>query len=601
MVRVVKKPVKREKELSFLDSPSPYFASPPSSLTKNNPNPGYTQSPRKPRRLLWRDLLPIDLDLDFYNNPCNKSIQASLRILGWRLPTFEFLQRVRECRLIDSPVEPYNVKCIAPPKCNDDEKAIYIWWLTAKIDYRDKIAFDREHVLFWELFSSESVIDKVSFPTDVFTKWNEPIYAIIEYTVTEIFKSNYNHNNGLNVDPRERTREFKKEIWMTRSEGVANLGVVVRGFPVASAGRAYISYDYFVNGEQTRFRTSWRRTRDLTSDALIRKQVAFNGSREGVAGANATPYRNGEAYPISSYYDAFGTKAVQFETNLTHELSLSEQIYTGLTFCENGDIFVNECYPKQPKPPPPPDKMRCCPDNSALLREILKTVKQNKEAIGYDDLPANLPKSFIVENNADQGQEDKLNLVQIIGWLAERLDETMGQFELEIEIQDSDAVKEGDQPVTIKLPNIAESLGEITMMLLSILYDTDLSVNLNSKLLAEVGSSKQIAFKNNQAIDTIIDYLGYGIKQVREDLPMTFTPGAEEFSKLLEPKTIKVPVDELDDTRTLPTILQELLQAAAIIRAVHWRQVDPNKDIAKQILSDINYEDDYINKVSDDG
>lgn len=598
MVRTISKEVNN----SILPKPpiTPY-SPPPTNPERSKPNPGYTRSPRKPPPLTWRDYLPIDLDLDIYNNPCNKSIQGSLRIFSWRLPSFEILQRVEECRLIDSPVEPYFQNCKAPPKCKEDGKAIYIWWLTAKIEYRDKIAFDREHVLFWELISSESRIDKVTFPKDEFNKFGREIYVRIQYTVIYTFKSNYNHNNGLIVDPRERVEEYKREYVMLRNEGVANLGVLVRSVPLASAGRAYIGYDYFANGENFRFKTSWRKPLRLTSDALINKQVAFNGTREGISGVNATPYRNGEAYPVSSYYDAFGTKVVKFETNLFNELVIDEQIYTGLTFCENGDVFVSECYPKKPKPPPPPKKMRCCPDNSALLKEILKIVKQNKEAIGYDDLPANLPKSFIVENNADQGQEDKPNLVQIIGWLAERLDETIGQFELEIEIQDSDAVKKGDQPVTIKLPNIAESLGEITMMLLSILYDTDLSVNLNSKLLAEIGSSKQIAFKNNQAIDTIVDYLGYGIKQVREDLPMSFTPGAEEFDKLLKPKTIKVPVDELDDTRTLPTILQELLQAAAIIRAVHWRQVDPKKDIAKQILSDIDYEDDYINKVSDDG
>lgn len=598
---MVKTISKRIVNSIFGKPPITIFTPPPTNPERNKPNPGYNRSPRKPFPLNWRDYLPIDLDLDIYNNPCNKSIQGSLRILTWRLPSFEILQRVEECRLIDSPVEPYFQDCKAPPKCNDEERAIYIWWLTAKIEYQDKIAFDRDHVLFWELISSESVIDKVTFPRDEFNKFGTEIYASIEYTVTYIFKSNYNHNDGLNVAPRERIEEYRREYKMLRNEGVANLGVLVRSVPLASAGRAYISYDYFANGEDFRFKTSWRKVRRQSSDALNNKQVAFNGTREGIAGANATPYRNGEAYPVSSYYDAFGIKVVKFETNLFNELIIDEQIYTGLAFCENGDVFVSECYPKKPKPPPPPKKMRCCPDNSALLREILKVVKQNKEGIGYDDLPANLPKSFIVENNVDQGQQDKPNLVQIIGWLAERLDETIGQFELEIEIQDSDAVKEGNQPVTIKLPNIAESLGEITMLLLSILYDTDLSVNLNSKLLAEVGSSKQIAFKNNQAIDTIIDYLGYGIKQVREDLPMTFTPGSEEFSELLKPKTIKVPVDELDDTRTLPTILQELLQAAAIIRAVHWRQVDPKKDIAKQILSDIDYENDYINKVSEDG
>lgn len=579
--------------------PIPYYKTPRGYIIKDNPNPGYSRSPRKPPPMTWRDYLPNDIDLDIYKNQCNSSIQASLRIGVWRLPTFEFLQRVKECRLPTTELEDYEIQCEVSPECEDGEKAIYIWWKVFSIEYSDGLHIDNKEAAIWEQFEQSSTINKVEFPKNEFAetpRGQRRIYAKVFYTNTYTYQSNYDYSNDVFRDEiyiNQYTQD-DEQLFITQSQ----LGLGTRRQSNrSSAGIAYRTYSTFEKEAEV----SYRRIYKEPSNNANYPRITTSTNREGISGRTETPYRTLTSEPVGFYYDALGFKVIEYKLNESKNLDINEEVWTALTFCENGDIFANECYPNAPKPPPPPKKMRCCPDNSDLLKEILKIVKQNKKAIGYDDLPANLPQSFIVEDGKNAGQEDKPNLVQIIGWLSERLDETIGQFELEIEIQDSDATKEGDQPVTIKLPNIAESLGEITMMLLSILYDTDLSVNLNSKLLAEVGSSKQIAFKNNQAIDTIVDYLGYGIKQVREDLPMTFTPGAEEFEDLLKPKTIKVPVDELDDTRTLPTILQELLHAAAIIRAVHWRQVDPKKDIAKQIIENIDYEDDFINKMSDDG
>jgi hypothetical protein len=46
------------------------------------------------------------------------------------------------------------------------------------------------------------------------------------------------------------------------------------------------------------------------------------------------------------------------------------------------------------------------------------------------------------------------------------------------------------------------------------------------------------------------------------------------------------------------TLLLDLLQAAAIIRAVHWRQVDPKNDVKKQILSQLRGSVDLSEKIT---
>ncbi|NJO58894.1 MAG: hypothetical protein HC836_11275 [Richelia sp. RM2_1_2] len=52
---------------------------------------------------------------------------------------------------------------------------------------------------------------------------------------------------------------------------------------------------------------------------------------------------------------------------------------------------------------------------------------------------------------------------------------------------------------------------------------------------------------------------------------------------MVKEKQINVSVAEMTDKRTFPTIMQELLHAAAIIRAVHWQKIDPNRDIKSQV------------------
>ncbi|MBF2016302.1 MAG: hypothetical protein IGS23_14075 [Rivularia sp. T60_A2020_040] len=262
-------------------------------------------------------------------------------------------------------------------------------------------------------------------------------------------------------------------------------------------------------------------------------------------------------------------------------------------------IYTNESTNK--KSPPPPRRMKCCPDNSELLKRIYQIVKQNKEAIGVDDLPANLPATLIKTTETDAGQVNKPNLVQLLGWYFERFDEVMGQFQLEIDVDDIDAVTEGNQKYELRLPNIAETLSEMVMMLTTIMYNSDLGVNLTTRAMIEAGQTKQTAYKNHELIDTIVDFLGYQVGYKNEKIPMSFTPGTDTFELMVKEKEIQVSVAEMTDKRTFPAMMQELLHAAAIIRAVHWQKIDPNKDIASQLKSMIEKDNKIKDAISKNG
>ena len=270
---------------------------------------------------------------------------------------------------------------------------------------------------------------------------------------------------------------------------------------------------------------------------------------------------------------------------------------TALSFCENGEILVNECGNVPPKPPPPPKQMRCCPDNSALLKEILKIVKQNKKAIGYDNYPVTLPQSFIRTDGREKGSEKIESLTSFFAWYVQRFDEIVGEFEIPIEVEDSDLLKEGSQTVKFKLPNIAEAIAELFLMVMNINITNEVNLNVAMRTLAEAGADKQQNFKSAMMLDAIVEYLGFSYKDVVQKLPLTFTPGEEILTRILKETEVDVSVVEYDDNMNLQRALFELLQSAAIVRAKHWKQVDPKKDIKSQVLSTLLQNKDLIGQL----
>jgi hypothetical protein len=241
-----------------------------------------------------------------------------------------------------------------------------------------------------------------------------------------------------------------------------------------------------------------------------------------------------------------------------------------------------------PFPNPPPRKQNkmdaCCRENLAFLRVIYTR-------LGLARFPGQLPNTIIQEvpqegeEPAEPPQVPIPDLVSLLNWQFERDDERWGQWQVQIDIKDVDITKEGDQKKSIKLPNLAESMAEFEGQLLSIMTNVDALVALQIKNLAESGMARQEAIKGYLASKAIIKYMAFKSTEVDVPVPMTFTAGAETISKLLEESEGHIKGTDYVEKETLRDVYLDLLQAAAIIRAVHWQQIDTKTDRKSQLLS----------------
>ncbi|OYE06177.1 hypothetical protein CDG79_03335 [Nostoc sp. 'Peltigera membranacea cyanobiont' 232] len=253
------------------------------------------------------------------------------------------------------------------------------------------------------------------------------------------------------------------------------------------------------------------------------------------------------------------------------------------------NISTGSCIPSPIiySPPPPPKKKdrkcMCCPgqqNNDALLKLVLKRI---------GSLPADVPTSYLTKNGVQPAQLKKVeSLTEFIGWFAERLDETVGEFEITIDVDDADLSKEGKQKETIRLPNLAESIAEMFSMMIQSNINNELILNIVNRTLIESGQIKQSEFKTYSALNALIDYVGFHTTSQFQKMPLSFTVGEKSFDKFLKESEQDVSVLTYEQKETLTASMQSLLQAAAIIRAVNYRRTSGNKQkIASTIKNDL--------------
>jgi hypothetical protein len=240
-----------------------------------------------------------------------------------------------------------------------------------------------------------------------------------------------------------------------------------------------------------------------------------------------------------------------------------------------------------PFPNPPPRKRNmdvCCRESTKLLREIYRR-------LGISKFPGKLPETIIQETPkegeqpAEPSQVPIEDFVDLLSWQFERDDERWGQWQVELDIKDADITKEGDQKKQIKLPNLAESIGEFQGQLLSIVTNVDALVALQIKTLAESGMARQEAIKGYLAAKAIIKYMAFKSTEIDVTVPLTFTAGAETISELLNESEGHIKGTDYEEKETLRDVIADLLQAAAIIRAVHWQRIDTKSDPKSQLLN----------------
>ena len=238
--------------------------------------------------------------------------------------------------------------------------------------------------------------------------------------------------------------------------------------------------------------------------------------------------------------------------------------------------------PKEPDPPIPPedDMTECC-----NLEPVLSLLRKVSIAIGVDDLPANMPTSLL-EN---KGNTSITSLAQFLAYQENTLDERIGKFPIEMEIIDTDPLTPGNQGKKVKLINLAEAIAELFGLAISGANDSALQTSASFRTLVELATTRQTVIQNYRSIEAIMEWLGFAVREEKEMMKslITIPKGEEEvfeeISKYLQESEIEIKVNQLADKNNLRVELKEILHAAAIIKTLFFKKVDPNSSMKEQL------------------
>jgi len=230
----------------------------------------------------------------------------------------------------------------------------------------------------------------------------------------------------------------------------------------------------------------------------------------------------------------------------------------------------------------------------AICNNILDAINisnaVNYYRMGLHEFPASLPESLISKDEGFLGNlipnenKDIHNLTRFLTWYVERFDEVIGQWEIPIEIKDSDPSTPGGQPVGIKLPNIAEAIAEMFTLIFQTNINSETMLNIAMRNLAETAQDKQQNFISYKLLQSLTDYVGFKQKDINLKMPLLFTLNKTRYDEILKESEIEVGCVEFDDKFGLEADLMRFREGVSILQAVHKRKLDPRGDIKAQIL-----------------
>lgn len=266
-------------------------------------------------------------------------------------------------------------------------------------------------------------------------------------------------------------------------------------------------------------------------------------------------------------------------------------------------------------PPPPPKApkrcdctMTCCPSttqNDQLLRSLIQKVDKLSKIVGVDDYPISLPTSLISRDEGFLGNlipnfnENVPSLTRFMAWYVGRFDEIMGQWEIPIEIKDSDPSKPGDQPVGVKLPNIAEAIAEMFTLCFQTNINSETLLNIGIRNLAEAAADKQQNFTTYKLLQSLTDWAGFKQKDLALKMPLLMTLNKTRYDEILKESEVDVGCVEFDEKFGLEADLMKLREAVAILQAQYKVKLNPSADLKAQILAQLLDTFRGVKKVND--
>jgi hypothetical protein len=216
---------------------------------------------------------------------------------------------------------------------------------------------------------------------------------------------------------------------------------------------------------------------------------------------------------------------------------------------------------------------------------------------GESSFPIALPNSLI----EDDGKTAVLNdSAETFAYLIKYIDSVVGKFPIEIELEDNDLLQQGNQKAKVVLPNIAETLAELSGLTLSNQAHAQAQTNIALKTIIQVCKNSVGTSINQDHLRAITDYFGFAHSEVKREIVLPITPDTGEIEQALQISTQYYEGLELTDKKDLNTYLAAFMQAAAIIKASNFKRVkgDNIKGSIKEYLKslkesagDVNDED----------
>jgi hypothetical protein len=208
--------------------------------------------------------------------------------------------------------------------------------------------------------------------------------------------------------------------------------------------------------------------------------------------------------------------------------------------------------------------------------------------LGLNDFPATVPKSLLTYNDKDAVIDIK-SLTDYLAWYVTQFDALMGQFPIEITIEDTDPLTKGNQTKKIELANISETLAELFGLSTQSSQNSSVGINFLMRLASEVIATKNASLITQDYVKANAAFMGYKGNPKKREINYSFNPTKldtlDEF--LQESKGYITGWDE-EDKESIVAYLQKIVFSAGIIKQVFMRSPKQLDILRRELLNMAN-------------
>lgn len=173
----------------------------------------------------------------------------------------------------------------------------------------------------------------------------------------------------------------------------------------------------------------------------------------------------------------------------------------------------------------------------------------------------------------DQPPIEINTFADLFAWYISQFDSLIGEFPIKIDIKDVDPSKEGDQSKSMEFANISEILAEIMGLLTMDTVNSDILINMCTRIAAETVGAKNAALIAQDYAKANADYLGYKGNIKKREIQYSFdVSDLSRLDKLLQNSEQRIMGWENQDKNSVADYLAKLMFSAQIIKAVYFKK-----------------------------